>query len=122
MTNSFQVTWERYVSAWKATEAEDKALALKDSAHEGCVYRDPITQCEGQQQLLDYMLEFHQQMPGVHFVTTYFLEHHQRSLAKWNMVDNQGNLLSDGASVGEYDSEGKLVAMTGFFETPGGVS
>lgn len=121
MTNSLQLTWERYVSAWKATKAEDKAQALKDSASEDCVYRDPITQCQGQQQLLDYMLEFHQQMPGVHFMTTYFLEHHHRSLARWNMLDSQGNVLSDGASVGEYDSEGKLVAMTGFFETPGDV-
>ncbi len=51
-------------------------------------------------------------------MTTYFLEHHGRSIARWNMVDGEGAVLGDGISYGEYGDDGKLVAMTGFFEPP----
>ena len=63
------------------------------------------------------MLGFHQQVPGGHFATTYFLAHHDVSIAKWNMVNGDGTIIGDGVSYGHYNEEGALVAMTGFFET-----
>ncbi len=113
-----QATWEKYVSAWKAITAKEKSDVLRNSVVAACVYTDPATIARGHEELIAYMLGFHQQVPGGHFVTTYFLAHHNVSIAKWNMVSGDGAVIGDGVSYGQYNEQGELVAMTGFFETP----
>jgi hypothetical protein len=110
-------TWETYVSAWKETSGDGKRAALIASVAPACVYRDPLTQADGHDALIAYMLGFHQQVPGGHFETTYFLAHHDRSIAKWRMRSGDGTVVGEGVSYGEYDAHGKLSAMTGFFDT-----
>lgn len=111
--------WEMYVSSWKAPTAEEKLALFGNCLSPNCVYRDPLTQATGYEALLEYMLTFHRQLPGGHFVTTAFFSHHNRSIAQWNMVDGAGNLQGDGASYCEYDcGRGVLTAMTGFFDVP----
>lgn len=115
---STRETWETYASAWKAADAPTKRAALARSVGSAAIYRDPLAQCAGHEELVGYMLDFHKQVPGGHFQTTYFQAHNGRSIAKWNMVNQNGQTISDGVSFGEYGADGKLVAMTGFFETP----
>jgi hypothetical protein len=115
---TLRTTWETYGSAWKAGTREEKRAALLASVARDCTYRDPVSELRGHDALVDYMLAFHQQIPGGHFVITYFCTHHDRSVAKWNMVDASGKALGDGVSYGEYGADGKLVAMTGFFDVP----
>ena len=117
VTDEKRIVWERYVAAWKESSMDGKLAALRESVEPNCTYRDPLMVADGHVQLVDYMLNFHQQIPGGHFVTTYFLAHHDRSIAKWNMLDGAGNITGDGATFGEYNERGLLVAMTGFFET-----
>jgi hypothetical protein len=115
--NDARQTWERYVSAWKATEAGDKRALFDGCLSPLCVYRDPQTERRGWDDVLAYMLEFHRQVPGGHFVTDQFVAHHGRSMARWTMRDAAGRILGEGTSYGEYDEDGRLLAMTGFFET-----
>ena len=114
--NDRQITWDRYTSAWKAVDAKEKAAALATSVAPTCVYTDPLVQVDGHEALVDYMLGFHQQMPGAWFETTWFLSHHDRSIARWNMRSGEGTVVGEGISYGVYDEQGMLVAMTGFFE------
>jgi hypothetical protein len=65
------------------------------------------------------MASFHEQIPGGHFVTEQFFAHHGRSVARWKMLSGAGLPLGEGISYAEYDEQQRLVAMTGFFETPG---
>jgi SnoaL-like domain len=118
MSANKQVTWEKYVSAWKEIAAKGKADALFESVALASVYTDPLTIAKGHEELINYMLAFHQQVPGGHFVTTYFLAHHDVSIAKWNMVSGDGTVIGEGVSYGQYNEQNILVAMTGFFETP----
>ncbi len=117
-TEQQQQTWEIYTSAWKAPSAEAKALALRASVDGDCVYRDPLTQAEGHAALLDYMLGFHKQVPGGSFKTTSFRAHNSRSVTTWHMCNAAGAVIGEGISYGEYGADGKLVAMTGFFDVP----
>ncbi len=117
MSNHEQ-TWETYTAAWKATTAEEKQALFRKSLNTECVYTDPLTQARGWDELLRYMLEFHQQVPGGHFNTTEFMTHHNRSIAKWEMKNANGTVIGDGVSYGEYDDGGRLLVMTGFFDTP----
>jgi hypothetical protein len=63
------------------------------------------------------MLDFHRQIPGGHFVTTWFLAHHQCSIAKWEMRNGENIVIGEGISYGTYNDEQKLLSMTGFFKT-----
>lgn len=117
MNEDYRDTWERYAEAWKAPDRQGKLDALEASTDRKCVYRDPLASTEGHAALTEYMLQFHQQVPGGHFETTYFLAHHERSIARWNMRSGDGTVIGVGISYGEYGPSGKLVAMTGFFET-----
>ena len=116
--NGRRETWETYAAAWKEPTAQGKEAALAASVHPACTYRDPLMQVEGHAAQVEAMLGFHRQVPGGHFETTYFLAHHDRSIARWNMRTGDGAVVGEGISYGEYDAHGKLVAMTGFFETP----
>jgi SnoaL-like domain len=118
MHHDKRTTWETYANAWQVSTAQEKAHAIQQSVAPGCVYQDPLTIAKGHDELIAYMLAFHQQVPGGHFVTTYFLAHHDVSIVKWNMVSGDGAVIGDGVSYGRYNEQGALVAMTGFFETP----
>lgn len=122
MTTDHQQTWETYASAWKAETVEQKRALFEKALTTDCCYTDPLTTLEGWDALAAYMIAFHEQVPGGHFVTTYFRQHHDKSVAKWNMVGQDGAVLGDGISYGEYDADGRLVRMTGFFETSGGAA
>src|SRR5690349_21147988 len=111
-------TWETYAGAWKATTREAKRAALLASVDSACIYRDPLTRADGHDALIEAMVAFHGQVPGGWSETTYFLAHHERSISKWKMRSATGEVLGEGMSYGEYDENGKLVAMTGFFDLP----
>lgn len=113
-----QRAWEAYASIWKLEGANAKQQACAGALSNSCVYTDPHTQRHGWDELVEYMVEFHQQVPGGHFVTTEFRSHTDRSVARWNMVSGDGTVLGDGASYGEYDESGKVKVMTGFFDSP----
>lgn len=115
---SMQQTWERYVSAWKAVGETDKRAIVEGALASACTYTDPLVDLVGQDALVGYMLDFHRQIPGGHFVTEWFQTHHGVCVAKWTMRDGAGAVLDDGVSFGRFDDRGRLVSMTGFFETP----
>lgn len=112
-----QEIWETYASAWKAETAEEKKARFVEALAPECVYTDPLHQAHGWDELTAYMLDFHQQVPGGHFVTRWFSAHHGRSVARWDMVAGDGTVLGEGISYGTYGNDGKLTAMTGFWDT-----
>ncbi len=110
--------WEAYANIWKLEGGAEKLAACARHLTPDCVYTDPLTQTEGWDALVAYMVQFHAQVPGGHFVTTDFKAHHGRSVAYWNMVGGDGSVLGNGVSYGEYAEDGKVSVMTGFFEPP----
>lgn len=118
MNDDPKAAWERYVAAWKAQNAEEKRRLYATCLSPGCTYTDPLIQTKGWAELEAYMMNFHEQIPGGHFVTEYFLAHHGRSIARWRMVAGDGTPLGEGISYGEYDEHARLTSMTGFFDTP----
>ena len=112
-------TWETYASSWKAETAAEKEALFATSLSPRCVYTDPLTRAEGWPALLTYMLDFHRQIPGGHFVTRSFRWHHDHGLAHWNMVSGDGSVVGDGVSHARFGADGRLVAMTGFFDAAG---
>ena len=118
MNTEYQKTWELYAASWKAASEAERRGLFDMSLDSACVYSDPMTKTTGWDALLQYMAEFHKQIPGGHFVTTRFFAHNNKSAACWNMVTGDGTVIGDGVSFGEYSDTGRLTAMTGFFEPP----
>ena len=118
--SDFKLIWETYTSAWKVETVEQKLEIFKHCLAQDAIYTDPLAQTHGWDELTAYMLEFHQQIAGGYFETNYFLAHHDKSIAKWDMKAANGTIIGEGISYGQYNANGKLVAMTGFYETPEG--
>ena len=118
MSTDLRATWDTYTLAWKEPAPQAKMQAIRASTTATCVYRDPLACTQGQDALVDYMMAFHQQMPGGYFQTSYFLAHHDRSISKWHMHNAEGVIVGEGVSYGEYDPQGRLQSMTGFFDVP----
>ena len=113
--NDEKNVWERYVSAWNTPDQARKHRILAECLADGCVYTDPLQRAGSPAELEQYMGAFHHQLPGARFETRYFLAHHGRSIARWQMTRDDV-VLGDGMSYGEYDAQHRLVAITGFFE------
>jgi len=116
MKNKLQKQWDTYVSSWKASSESKKLILFKECLSTSCIYRDPVIVAKGWDELISYMLEFHKMIPGGHFVTREFKSHNNRSIAEWDMCAGDGAVISIGISYGEYNEDGQLIAMTGFFD------
>ena len=110
--------WETYASAWKETDPDRRRALLNASLDPHCRYRDPLASTEGFDALAAYMDQFQQQIPGGHFVTQRYWHHGDRCAAAWEMRGSNGDKLDEGVSFGEYNADGKLVTMTGFYDPP----
>jgi len=119
MSGLIATTWQTYVEAWNARDRSERERFLSSAVDVNSNYVDPNVDIKGHQALSDYMGEFHAQMPGATFVLTRFISHHQKSIASWNLHDENGGVLFSGISYGTYNAQGKLTAEHGFFDTPG---
>lgn len=57
-------------------------------------------------------------MPGTVFRNDAYLPHNDWSLAHWTLYEALGNAMVHGASVANYDPDGRIVRVTGFFPIP----
>ena len=118
MSDNHKQIWLIYCQAWKAPTAKEKRVLMEKSLNPNCVYTDPMTQTKGWDELLAYMLKFHEDVPGGSFETIQFMTHKNRSVSRWQMRNAQNEAIGDGISYAEFDNDGRLKTMTGFFETP----
>ena len=97
--NTHKTTWETYTQSWSETEPSKRLALFKQALSPDCIYTDPLMQTTGYEQLSGYMTALHHNVPSVSFIITDFKSHHDRSLAHWNMLDGEGNVLSQGSKL-----------------------
>ncbi|NKI68304.1 nuclear transport factor 2 family protein [Collimonas pratensis] len=116
MHTELEKTWEKYTSAWKMTSKAERLATFSEALADHAVYTDPLVRATSWDELISYMENLHQQIPGAHFVTTHFMSHHQKSIANWEMKTPENVTIGTGISYGEYDDRGRLISMNGFFK------
>jgi isopropylmalate/homocitrate/citramalate synthase len=109
--------WAEYASCWSATPA-DAALLLDRHIAAAVVYRDPSAEVHGREQLADYMRQFRESVPGHRFAILSVHGHHDRSLARWELRDDNGAAVQSGASHALHDGDRRLLEITGYFGVP----
>lgn len=114
--NEFKKAWELYTESWKRTKLSERLGLFKKCVAEDCVYTDPLVVTNGWDELVQYMEQFHLQIPDGHFEIVDFQSHHNFSLAQWKMLDQNGIKIGEGHSVGKYNEKGLLIQVTGFYK------
>ncbi len=113
-----QTQWNAYGRIWTLPTPEQRLQACDGVLSPDCVYTDSNVQAKSRQELMAYMTGFQAQMPGAAFVTTRFVELHDRAMAHWNMVAGDGTVVGTGVSFAVFNMDGELSSMTGFFDVP----
>jgi len=106
--------WQSYAELWSMDEKDRKAR-LAQVATPDVTYTDPNASISGADAFSDHIGQFQKQFPGAGFVITETFEHHQRTLAHWDMVGADGNVMIKGTSFASLSEDGKFTSFTGFF-------
>ncbi|MEM1337575.1 MAG: nuclear transport factor 2 family protein [Bacteroidota bacterium] len=113
--NKTKQVWETYSTSWSNGNIVERLEELRKIMTEDFEYRDPNVELTGYQQLSEYMSQFQKEFVGASFVVTDYQYHHDKSLAHWNMVNTENEVLGNGADFAIYE-DGKLKQITGFFK------
>ena len=102
------------MNSWSETDSVKRMKILEQILVQDCIDTDTFSHTVGREDLSHYMADFQKQVVGVSFITTHFKEHHNQSLAHWDMLDAQNNLVTKGATFAMYNEENKLAQMNSF--------
>jgi len=106
--------WEQYAEFWSMPEKE-RRIQLAEVATPDVTYTDPNTSVVGAEAFSDHIAQFQKDVPGGRFVITDAHEHHQQSLAHWDMVGADGTVMIHGTSYARLAKDGKFSSFSGFF-------
>ena len=113
--NKTNQIWEIYRASWSNDNSAERTDQLQKIMTEDFEYRDPNVELTGYKQLSDYMSQFQNEFVGASFVITDFQYHHDKSLAHWNMLNAENEVVGNGTDFAIYEN-GKLKQITGFFK------
>lgn len=107
--------WNEYAACW-STPTEARRERLTQHVTDDIAYRDPLSEViTGVDPLSGYMGGFQEMFPGHRFSIQRVFAHHDRSLAWWEQLDQNGELVADGMSAARHDEDGRLTDIVGFF-------
>ena len=107
-----------YFQAWaESDEAARRALLEQAWADDG-TYTDPSAHVEGREALVQHIGDFksNEQFKGFRIEQSTGIDiHHQSFRFGWEMKDPSGNVVTPGIDYGEFDREGRITKIVGFF-------
>jgi SnoaL-like domain len=112
---SAEQLWRRYAACWPLP-ASERAAELSACVVDDVAYLDPQAPAAGLDALANYMEGFARSFPGARFEIVEVLHHHDRSLARWRLRGREGGVVQTGASTAVHAPDGRLAAITGFFD------
>jgi SnoaL-like domain len=112
--------WQRYSRIWSIA-GDQSAVEMQACLSADVSYCDPNVSLTGLRPLADYMAGFRGSSPGREFRIRTVKAHHDRSVARWDLVDADGSVVAPGISFGIVSSDGKFQFITGFFGDVGGL-
>lgn len=107
--------WNRYAATWSLS-TDDRPEELAACLADDVTYCDPEGLVPGRTALSDYMGRFQEAFPGTRFRIESVLYHHGRTLASWTLRGAGEELFQRGTSYAVVADDGRLSAITGFFE------
>jgi SnoaL-like domain len=109
---------DTYCAAWNETDAVARASILSKALVPDAVYIDPTVQTQGIAELVAHIDKVFARYPGSRIVRTSFVDAHN-CVARfaWKKVLADGSSLPEGIDFVEFDDDGRLSKIIGFFGT-----
>ncbi|HKS99365.1 MAG TPA: nuclear transport factor 2 family protein [Rugosimonospora sp.] len=107
-------TWRHYAKCF-ATSGDERERLMNAHLSPTVVYRDPNTEVHGHQAFAAEMTRTQAMFPGHTFEVFAVDAHHDRSVARWRLLDADGNHVANGLSHAIHDTDGRLSDITGFY-------
>jgi len=109
---------DNYFLAWGEPDDDKRRALLTGSWAENGTYTDPGAHAEGLEALVEHIGGFlsNPQLKGFSIQQTSGIGVHHRSFRfTWEMRGPTGNVLTPGIDYGEFDDEGRITKIVGFF-------
>ena len=107
---------DQWFNLWSVADEQEREKALAGLAAPGVSFRDPYSVLEGIADLTAHMTASQRFMPGMRLERKGNVRHCQGTvLADWIAVTSDGQQRASGTNVFQFGSEGRLEAVTGFW-------
>ena len=107
-----------YGAAWLETDEQQRRAFLETAWADDGVYNDPLDIVVGRSALGEHIGATQAMLPGVRTaVTSEPVRHHDSAFFRWSMTDPAGAVLLTGFDVVQFDDAGRILRLTGFFDT-----
>ena len=109
---------QNYFKAWNTTDVAKRTELLKTAWSETGIYTDPSAHVEGRKALIDHISKTlsSPQFQGASLAPASEIDlHNQVFRFQWKLVDSSGNKLFAGMDYGEFDDQGMITKIIGFF-------
>jgi hypothetical protein len=109
---------ENYFQAWNEPDATKREALLTPSWAEDGTYTDPTVHLDGRSALVNHIEGFISNPQSSKFSIERASEvdfHHNSFRFAWEMRDDKGNVLTPGIDYGEFNDEGQITKIVGFF-------
>jgi hypothetical protein len=105
-----------YCAAWNETDAARRDALLAQVWADGATYTDPTVHLVGRQALVAHIGAVFARYPGSTIEMTSALDaHHAVARFAWKKVLADGTALPEGIDFAEFDGDGRLRQIVGFF-------
>ena len=107
-----------YVKAWHEPDAQKRHALLETAWTDNGTYTDPTAHVDGRDALVAHIGQFqaNPQFKGFSIVQTSDIDvHHQVFRFEWAMQDPAGKTVTGGMDYGEFDENGAITKIVGFF-------
>jgi hypothetical protein len=115
-TTDLTTAIDTYLAAWNETDPAQRAELIGQVwATDGRLI-DPPLASEGHAGISDHIAALHAQFPGHRFRRASGVDaHHDYLRVAWELVGPDGSVALAGMDVGEFNANGRLQRVTGFF-------
>jgi hypothetical protein len=118
--NEIANTVNTYLAMWNETDPARRAEHIERAWSEDGRYVDPLFEAQGHSALAEMVAGVHTQLPGHRFTRVSDIDaHHDQLRFRWQLAAPDGTIAAAGVDVGSVASDGRLLRITGFFDTPG---
>ncbi len=109
---------QNYIKAWNEPDTEKRKALLETAWTKKGTYTDPSAHVEGRDALVTHIEGFlsNPQFKGFSIVQASDIDlHHQVFRFEWEMKDPSGNTFTAGIDYGEFNEDGAITKIVGFF-------
>lgn len=109
---------ERYIAVWNESDRDSRRALIARTWSSEASYVDPMFSADGPDGIDSLVAGFQQQFPDHRFqLSSDVDQHHDRLRFTWELVEPiAGTALVKGTDFGVVSEDGRLLAITGFFD------